>query len=226
MNGAITNGIRSNTSPMILGVLLLASGLTLNYLFERHNIFKVGENSRYPISWADAFYPPICVFLAVTGIVLIVLAILRTTIQRLLLYVFAIAIPLTVLYTLFAFAMQFVATGADRLGECPGLEQAASSSNVIPESKSRPGHPAVGCAVERRGMFLSYYNDLGIYGVTDAAAQQLVLDGVAAHLRQAHTHPVQVRFYEKENWTVRKGKNGVTVGLRGPETLIRVVDLG
>ena len=216
----------SPDDPMITGALLLAGGLTLNYLFERHNIFKMWENSRYPISLADVFYPPLCVFLSLTGIVLIVLAILRTTIQRPLRFALASAIPSTILYTLFAFGMQFVATGADRLGECPGLDQAASNSNVIPESKVRPGQPAVGCSLERRGIFLSYYNYIKVYGVTDAAAQQLVLDRVAEHFRHADTHPVQVMFYEKENWTVRNGKNGVTFGSRGPEKLIRVVNMG
>jgi hypothetical protein len=31
------------------------------------------------------------------------------------------------------------------------LDQAASSSNVIPDPKAIPGHPAVGRSVERRG---------------------------------------------------------------------------
>lgn len=140
---------------IIVGALLLTSGLVLNYLLERHNIFKLWENSAYPISWADFFYPPLCVFLSLVGLVLIGLGAFRTSAGRMLLYAVAIAIPATVFYTLFAFAMQFVATGADRLGECAGLDQAASIANVIPESKARPGLPAVGCAVERRGIFLS-----------------------------------------------------------------------
>jgi hypothetical protein len=128
---------------------------------------------------------------------------------------------------LFSLGMQFMATGSDRLGECPGLDQAASSSNVIPESKQRTGHPAVGCAVERRGIFLSYYNDVFVYGVTDPAAQRRVLEEVAEHFRQAHTHPVQVMFYDKESWSVRQLQNGDTFGSsRGPKRLIRVVNIG
>lgn len=222
----MTNGNHSNRKIIIIGVLLLASGLTLNYLFERHNILKIWGNSTDPMSWADLFYPPLCVFLSLIGVVLIALVILRTTIRPVFLYAFAIAFPLTILYTLFAFAMQFIQTGADRLGECPGLYQAAASSNVIPESKWRPGHPAVGCGVERRGMFLSYYNEIGVNGVTDKAAQQQILDRVAEHFRQAHTHPVQVTFYEEEIWSVRHGKNGVTFGSGSPSRLIRVVNIG
>ena len=211
---------------IIVGALLLTSGLVLNYLLERHNIFKLWENSPYPISWADFFYPPLCVFLSQVGLVLMGLGTFRTSAERMLLYAVAMAIPATVLYTLFAFAMQFVATGADRLSECAGLDQAASITNVIPESKVRPGFPAVGCAVERRGIFLSYYNDILVYGVTDPAAQQSVLDGIDQHYRQAHTHPVQVMFFERENWTVRQGRNGATFGSRGPEKLIRVANIG
>jgi len=59
MADALTKGDRSNRNPIAIGLLLLAGGLTLNYLFERHNIFKVWENSRYPISWADLIYPPL-----------------------------------------------------------------------------------------------------------------------------------------------------------------------
>jgi hypothetical protein len=223
----MTNGKGRHWETLKTGIVLLASGFILNYLFERHNIFKVWENSQYPISLADCFYPPLCVLLALTGAVSIVLAVLRTTIQRSVLYSFAVAFPLTILYTLFAFSMQFIATGADRLGECDGVVQAASTSNVIPESKRSPGHPAVGCSVERRGMFLSYYNDIWVYGVTDLAAQQRVLDGIAERFRQAHTHPVQVTFRGEENWTVRQSKNGkATFGSGGPTKLIRIANIG
>jgi hypothetical protein len=210
-----------------VGVLLLAGGLAINYLLERRNIFAIWERSAYPVSWVDVFYPPLCVFLALTGIVLVVGGIMeRTTVRQLRRHTMRIAIPLTILYALFSFGMQFIATGADQIGECAGLNQAASSSNVIPDSKRRPGRPAVGCAVERRGIFLSIYNDVWVYGVTDMAAQQHVLDALAERSRQAHTHPVQVMFYQKENWLVRYEKNGVTIGSGGPSKLIRVVNIG
>jgi len=226
MIGAITNSSERNRDSIIIGVLLLAGGLILNYLFERHNVFAVWVNSPYPVSWLDGLYPPLCVFLSLTGVVLAVGGATRgIAIRGLVRYALAIAVPLTVVYTLFVFAMQFIQTGADRLGECPGLDQAASRSNVIPASKVWPGHAAVGCGVERRGILLSFYNDMSVYGVTDAAAQQRVLERIAEHYRQAHTHPVQVMFYEEENWSVRQGKNG-TFGSRGPEKLIRVASVG
>jgi hypothetical protein len=228
MADALTNGDRINRNPIVIGLLLLATGLLLNYLFERHNIFKVWENSVYPISWSDIVYPPVCAFLCLAGFALALGGVVRrTTIQQLRPYVLAVAIPLTLLHTLFSFGMQFIATGADRLGECPRIDEAASSSNVIPESKQRPGHPAVGCAVERRGIFLSYYNDVIVLGVTDRAAQDQVVAAVAENFREVHTHPVQVVFYERENWTTRQLKNGATAGTsRGPNKLIRIVNIG
>lgn len=218
MNGTMTNGNQSKGKTVLIGSLLLGSGLGLNYLFERHNILKVWENSPYPISWADAFYPPLCIFLALIGIATAVGgAISHATTRRLLRRAFTIAVPFTVLHTLFTFGIQFVATGADRLGESAGLDQAAASSTLIPESKVWPGHPAVGCSLERRGIFLAYYNDVFVYGITDAEQQQRVLDGIAEQFRQARTHPVQVNFYEKENWSVRRLEKNLGIK-RPPET--------
>ena len=140
MISTITEGNHRTRNTVLIGMFLLASGPALNYLFEHHNIVKLWENSRYPISGADLFYPPLCVFLSLTGIALVVGgAISRVSIQRLIRRTFVVVISLTVSYTLFAFAMQLMQTGADRLGECHGLIQAASVSNVIPDSKQRPG---------------------------------------------------------------------------------------
>lgn len=225
----MTGGNRNDRNQILIGLLFLGGGLALNYLLERHNVFKIWENSPYPISWSDLLYPPLCIFLCLTGITLAVGGVMhRTTVPQSRPYAFAIVIPLTVSYTLFSFGMQFMATGADRLGECPGLVEAAASSNVIPQSQWRPGQrAAVGCGVQRRGMFLSYYNDIWVYGVTDNSAQQLVLNAVVQHFRQAQTHPVQVVFLEKENWTVRQSTNSrVTFGSGLPSKLIRIVNIG
>lgn len=217
---------RTNKRTIIIGVLLFAAGLMLNYLLERHNILKTLEGSGYAVSWADLFYPPLCVSLSLTGVVLMVGGGMgRAANRRLLLYGFAYVFPLTILYTLFAFGMQFIQTGADRLGECPGLEQAAASSNVIPESKWRPGRPALGCEVERRGVFLTYFNSVGVHGVTDTLAQQRIIDKLAEYCRRTPTHAVQLMFYEEEHWTVRQGKNGVTFGSGTPSKLVRVVNI-
>lgn len=212
---------------LAIGLSLLVAGLALNYLLERHDVFKVWENSPYPVSWIDLIYPPICVLLCLTGVVLLVGRVLREeTVGKCLLYAFSMALPIAVLYTILVLALQFVATGADRLGECPGLDEAASSSNVIPQSQWRTGRVAVGCAVERRGIFLSHYNDVAVYGVIERKDQQRILDKLSDRYRFARTHPVQVRFFDKENVSTREGRNGVVFQKAGPVKLLRVVNIG
>jgi hypothetical protein len=53
-----------------IGLALLIGGPVLSHFLDRHNYFKIIEDSRYPISWADTFYPPICALMAVSGVVL------------------------------------------------------------------------------------------------------------------------------------------------------------
>lgn len=216
----------SFTDTMLIGVLLLAGGIALNYFLGRASTFTVWENPRYPVTGLDLVYPSLCVFLLLTGAIFVVGGLLRRGIFALRSYVFSIAIPLTLIYVLFAFAMQFIQTGADRLGECAGLDEAALTYSLIPESPWAPGHPAVGCALERRGIFLSYYNSVSIYGVSDPSSQERILAGITEHFRDAHTHPVRVMFYGEANSEVRRQKNGATFGSRGSTKLIRVANIG
>lgn len=211
---------------VVLGLFFILAGLILNYALERHNPIKLWENSPYPISWADAFYPPICVFLSLTGLLLALQGAFSGRTERAWWTSAAVAITATVLYTMFMFGMQFVSSGADRLGECPDIDLAANKSHLIPQSKWTIRRTAVGCAVERRGMFLSYYNDVEVSGVTDPAAQQRILDDLKEHFRDARTHPIQVRFFEQENVTTTYAKNGATFQKAGPVKLIRVANIG
>jgi len=211
----------------VIGVSLILGGLTPNYLFERHNIFKLWENSSYPISWTDVSYPAgLRSALPNRRCVGTRWGKRRDTLRGSLVVGALTALLPTVFYTLFCFGMQFVATGADRLGECPGLDQAAANYNVIPESKMVPGRAGVGCAVERRGIFLSYYNDLEVYGVSDVLAQQEILDKLAEQYRRAHTPPLQVRFFGEQNVLVRERKGGAVFRSARPVKLIRVVNIG
>jgi hypothetical protein len=150
----------------------------------------------------------------------------KTTVRRSLPYVYAIAFPVTLLYTLFVFGMWFVDSGADRLGECPGLDAAAASSNVIPPSRIDPHLPAVGCNVERRGLFLADYDDITVEGVMDATGRRLVIGKIRERHQEAHTHPVQVVFREKGTWVTRQGSNGVTFGSGSPGKIVRIVNIG
>jgi len=73
---------------------------------------------------------------------------------------------------------------------------------------------------------LSSYNDLAVYGVTEKESQQRVVDEVSEQYRQAHTHPVQIRFFDRENVITDKRANGVVFQKAGPTKLIRVVNIG
>jgi hypothetical protein len=74
-------------------------------------------------------------------------------------------------------------------------------------------------------MFLAYYNRLAAYGVTDPAAQELVIKSLSDYYKKAHPSPLHVDFYVEENWDSHSGKNGVRLGKRGPEKLIRVANV-
>jgi hypothetical protein len=226
MSDATRGDDNSHKKAITIGILLIPSALILNYLFERLSPFPIGRWSYLLRDLLDLFYPTLCICLLLTGIVFVVGGVTGRTTRQLRQTTFAVVIPLTILYTVFNFGMHFLETGADRLGECFGLEKAASDSNVIPESQRRPGNSSGGCGVRRRGMFLTYYNTVGIYGVTDAASQQRVLDRISEHYRQTRMHPVQVLFYEKENWSIRQGENGVIYRSGRPAKLIRVASIG
>jgi hypothetical protein len=211
------------------------TGLLLNYILEHHSFLPLGVLSPrlYLGGWLDSLLlPTVAFFLASTGIILFLVALARRSIHgnllRDLFLAVLISIPLTGLYGVFYFGMQFLQSGSDVLGECSGLDQAAANSGDIPDSVSTPGRPSVGCAVERYGMFLSFYNDLIVHGVTNRTAQDRILGNLVKYRRQVSTHPVRVGFYESENWTPRhvdstgKGWGG---GERGPEKLIRIVTL-
>lgn len=220
---AISERVSRRFGLVLVGSVLLVCAPILNYVLERHSIFAIWENSQYPVSWTDLLYPPFCVFLFLFGLGLIIVAASRRQVnRRLVLLCAAIVLAPTILYTAFSFAMQFLQTGADRLGECRGLDQAAASSHVIPEATWKPGHPAVACGVERRGVFLSYYNHVSVYGVADPTAQDQVLERVTEHYREAHTHPVQVMFYEGVDVSIRHGEGGESIGSARPGKLIRI----
>ncbi len=212
---------------VVPGLALMLTGLVLNYVLERHNPIKLWENSPYPISWADMYYPPFCVLLSLTGLFLFMDGTFFGRPRRVLGTCATLAGCVTVLFSAWMFVMQFVATGADRLGECKNIDSAANKSNLIPLSKWSGGRRAVGCAVERRGMFLSSYNDVEVSGVTDLAAQQRILNDLNEHYQTAHTHPIQVRFFEQENVTIRYGKDGrILSQTAGPVKLVRVATIG
>lgn len=141
---------------------------------------------------------------------------------------FVAATLLTVPYAAFYVGVQFIASGADRLGECPGLVRSIAASGVVTDkSPYPPGGLAIGCGNNRYGMLLSWYNDLSIYGVTDPASEERVLQALRDYRKKTYTRPLHIAFYQKENWSpLRVDANGKPWGgKRGPEDLLRVVTL-
>ena len=208
---------RTKIWPEIIGLSLAIGSLVLNHISER----------RYFASTHEVMFFPVMSFgLLVGGLALLLGGAIRRTPTKLILFCFAISIGTSTCYAVLYAGIISVQTGADRFGECAGLDQAAANSGVIPDSRVHPGSPAVGCAVERRGLFLSYYNEIDIYGVTDSSSQAKVLASLAVHRDSLHTKPLMVVFYEQENWTVTTSRNGTRIGKRGPEKIVRVVPIG
>src|SRR5215472_7560652 len=215
---------------VLLGVILVAAGFLGNYMLEHRTFLRPGILSPrgYLGAWPDLLLPSLGFFLTVSGVILLAIGVKRLVLpgtgQWRFWPAFLLAALLTIPYGFFSFGMQFVATGADRLGECSGLDQAANASGEIADSLAFPDRPAIGCAVNRYGMFLSYYNDLSVYGVAHPAAQERVVQNLREYRKHTYTHPVHIAFYEKENWTSwYNPRNGVAGGQRRPEKLLRIV---
>jgi hypothetical protein len=112
------------------------------------------------------------------------------------------------------------------LAECSGLGKAVEAEHFIPTSVSKPSSPAFFCDLAVRYPFLQRFDDLKIYGVTDHDRQDAVIETLKRYRHQAHTKPLRVQFYEKENWqTWSNPATGVHGGRRGPEIPLRVVSL-
>jgi hypothetical protein len=208
--------MRVNIYAVGLGALLVGLGLVSNYFLERQNF---GD-------WTALLASAFAFFLTVAGIVSGVAGVARCRPVQVLLLAVAISLPLAICFGFCYFIIQSVQTGADRLGECPALEKAAAATNVVPDSVVRWGRPAVDCAVERRGMWLEFYNRIEVYGVRDPSAQQAILDSLSSRYRAAHTHPLQIMFYEKDNWVLKSGTARAGLWVSGPRKLIRVVRIG
>ena len=74
-------------------------------------------------------------------------------------------------------------------------------------------------------MFLARYNRVTVWGVKDPSAQQRVIEALRKYYREAHCHRLQVIFMDDENWTGADPR-GPGVVIRGPERMIRVVNIG
>lgn len=218
----------------LLGVFLICCGFLVNYLSESRAFLNPGPVT--PGSdvgtWPDIILPNLAFFLVISGVVLFAIGVKRYVLpgssQWRFWPAFLVAILLTVPYGASYLATQFIASGNDQLGECPGLVQSVASSGVVTERFVQPPRGlAISCGNYKYGMFLSTFNDISIYGVTSFAAQERVLKVLRAYRRKTYTHPLHVAFYKKENWSpLRLDTAGRPWGgQRGPEDLLRVVTL-
>jgi hypothetical protein len=217
-----------NYPQVRLGLAVMIMGLLFNYVLEEHIFVRLGTKTAYGYAggWPNLFLPIVAFYLSVAGFILFLFGLKGRAGFNNPLTTLVISIVLTALYGAFYLGVQFIQTGADRLGECEGLNQAANSTNDLPESIIFPGRPAVGCSVERYGMFHSFYNDLSVTGVTSLGTQNHILENLSVYSRSAHTHRIHVTFWEKENWTTwHNDKNGASGGSSGPMTLIRTASV-
>jgi hypothetical protein len=214
---------RRPVSTVAAGVALILIALVLDFVLQRHGFLSL-DDSKGRQTAILLIFPLSLFFVFSTGVIVAVFAGNRSF-RWILIVGIGCSIPLTVLYAFFVFGEQALDSGADHFGDCGGLEQTAISSNVIPDP--RPHFPPnVGCGTQKRGMFLTPYNELTLWGVKDRAAQQRVLDRLDEYRRRAHTHRVQVVFIEERNMLVQPRGNGVTSITRQPEKVIRIVNIG
>jgi hypothetical protein len=119
------------------------------------------------------------------------------------------------------------------LGHCQDFIDAAVHTNAVPQSVSSPGQPAAFCSIAEYGILRSRYQVLETYGVP-RDQQSKVLTAVTAAHRRVHGPPVQVVFYQRENWRIGgpynadgtlADKDGTVIpgsATRGPEKIERV----
>jgi hypothetical protein len=207
-------------APVRIAALLLVLGFIVDYVELQHSLGK----------WPDLFLPSVAFLFVSTGAVLFFFGLsanwLRRGLQRSLLTALLISVPLSSVHASYYAITKIFERGVDRYGECSQLIEIASESGAIPESPASPGQPALGCAVERYGMFLMPYNVLAVYGVTDPTQQAMVLQSLSDYRSVARTLPIRLKFYEHYNWIQHPGKSGPGWGERGqPERLLRIVYL-
>lgn len=112
------------------------------------------------------------------------------------------------------------------LGHCQDFVDALAQTNVVPESVSSPGRPAVFCLMAEYGILRSRYQVIETYSVPPFQYDKLATAVTIAHQR-VNGAAVQLVFYDRENWQVQTAADGKTVigGSRGPEKIqtVRVI---
>lgn len=64
-----------------------------------------------------------------------------------------------------------------------------------------------------------------IYSIVEAKEQDKILGIIKQYMQLNNIKSVTVKFYESENWIVKKDPSGNDSGMRGPEKLINEITL-
>jgi hypothetical protein len=204
-----------------LGPALLISGLVLNYGVEHLSLSLALE----------LILPIVAVWLAAAGMLLLLSPLwdkgASSSVNHRLLASTLTGLFLAVIFGVIFLTAEFSDKGVGSYPERAGLEQVVTSSVTVPQSISVPSRQAVFFQTAMFGVFLRRYDIVLIYGVTERAAQDRVLQNLTEYRRKHRTKPMRVEFYEKENWTpIAYDQQGKGVGgQRGPENLLRVATI-
>lgn len=110
------------------------------------------------------------------------------------------------------------------MGSVRGSSKPGAATDEIPASSVMPSHPTIGCAQEIRGMFLSPYYEIQVYGVTRGEAQEKIIRALNNHRISSNTFPVRVEFFDSDYWIYRTQGNLAT-RQKGPGKQLRLVFL-
>jgi hypothetical protein len=186
---------------------------------------------RYSLWW-DA----VCSLGGVVGIVYGFVVIVRACTPNVSLRLLRIICTVLIVGYIGWYLFLFLALGLEwsgDLGHCQDFIDAANQTNVVPQSVSSPGQPAVFCLKAEYGILRSRYQVLQIYSVP-IGAQNAVLAAVSSARHRLNSGGVQVVFYQRENWRIGgpynadgtlADKGGTFIpgsATRGPEKIERV----
>ena len=137
-----------------------------------------------------------------------------------------LAIGFVVLAGVYALAyLLATTTSGDDQSECASIAKAVAAKHQIPPAASSPGRPGIFCDKGMHLPFLTSYDVVIFYGITNRTEQDAVVLTVEDYRRESHINRnILLRFIDKENWkTWSDPSTGNKGGERGPESPTREV---
>jgi len=191
---------------------LFALGLLCNYLL---------AGRRTTLRW-DMEVTATALVLVVAGLLLVLHA-LRPQLSDAVHFALAI-VSVTIYGLIYAYTLGLlILSSSGDYGHCEDMIENASATAPLPPAAFDPMRKAVFCLEGNYGLFRTRYQILEVYGITDRATQDAILQQLDRVRHVENTEAIQVLFYEKENVRLWKNsKNGASGGERGPESLLRI----